>query len=90
MQAIVDSVFADYAPRAYWHWSNDALSVLSALPVRSYCVQYRESDLDFVGRLLAEDGLSWRVDQDDVDAPDGHTLVLFAVSTQDTTYCVVY
>ncbi|BBP02530.1 type VI secretion system Vgr family protein [Sulfuriferula nivalis] len=80
--AIVDSVFADYAPRAYWDWSNDALSLLSALPVRSYCVQYRESDLAFVTRLLAEDGLSWRVDQDDVDAPDGHTLVLFADSTQ--------
>jgi uncharacterized protein involved in type VI secretion and phage assembly len=75
-------VLADYAPRAYWHWSNDALSLLSALPVRSYCVQYRESDLDFVGRLLAEDGLSWRVDQDDVDAPDGHTLVLFSDSTE--------
>lgn len=82
VQAIVDSMFADYVPRAYWHWSNDALSLLSALPVRSYCVQYRESDLEFVTRLLAEDGLSWRVDQCDVDAPEGHTLVLFANSTE--------
>ena len=82
VQTIVDSVLADYAPRAYWHWSNDALSLLSGLPVRSYCVQYRESDLDFITRLLAEDGLSWRVDQDDVDAPDGHTLVLFSDSAE--------
>ncbi|WP_432721158.1 type VI secretion system Vgr family protein [Jeongeupia wiesaeckerbachi] len=27
---------------------------------RSYCLQYRESDLDFVQRLLAEEGLSYR------------------------------
>ncbi|MCA9712974.1 MAG: hypothetical protein KDK70_44525, partial [Myxococcales bacterium] len=26
---------------------------------RDYCVQYRESDLDFVARLLEEEGISW-------------------------------
>ncbi|MFC7421234.1 type VI secretion system Vgr family protein [Iodobacter arcticus] len=26
---------------------------------RSYCVQYRESDFDFITRLLAEEGLGW-------------------------------
>ncbi|WP_432721210.1 type VI secretion system tip protein TssI/VgrG [Jeongeupia wiesaeckerbachi] len=29
-------------------------------PVRSYCLQYRESDLDFVQRLLAEEGIAYR------------------------------
>ncbi|MBK6530952.1 MAG: hypothetical protein IPF99_15465 [Deltaproteobacteria bacterium] len=28
-------------------------------PARSYCVQYEETDLDFVQRILAEEGLSW-------------------------------
>ncbi|WP_300080700.1 type VI secretion system tip protein TssI/VgrG, partial [Propioniciclava sp.] len=59
-------------------------------PQRSYCLQYRETDLDFLTRLLAEEGIAWRYvhgpDPDlshrDADAPidDGvprHTLVLF-------------
>ena len=29
------------------------------LPVREYCVQYRESDLDFVMRLLQEEGIAF-------------------------------
>lgn len=29
-------------------------------PVRSYCLQYRESDLAFIQRLLAEEGISYR------------------------------
>jgi len=28
-------------------------------PVREYCVQYRESTLDFIRRLTAEEGISW-------------------------------
>ncbi|SMF12753.1 type VI secretion system Vgr family protein [Pseudogulbenkiania subflava] len=30
------------------------------LPPRSYCLQYRESDYDFIVRLLHEEGLGWR------------------------------
>jgi Rhs element Vgr protein len=75
---IVDAVFADYRPTARWRWSNETGSfMVDALP-RSYCCQYRESDLDFVLRLLAEEGLSWRVE----DTEDGHGLVLFADSSQ--------
>ncbi|WP_432722888.1 type VI secretion system tip protein TssI/VgrG [Jeongeupia wiesaeckerbachi] len=29
-------------------------------PVRSYCLQYRESDLDVISRLLAEEGIAYR------------------------------
>ncbi|WP_257999637.1 contractile injection system protein, VgrG/Pvc8 family, partial [Xanthomonas oryzae] len=42
---------------------------------RSYCVQYRESDLDFVQRLLAEEGLGWRL-QEAAPSPGGHQLVV--------------
>jgi uncharacterized protein involved in type VI secretion and phage assembly len=45
---------------------------------RSYCCQYRESDLDFVHRMLTEEVLSWRFEQND----DGPGVVLFADSSQ--------
>ncbi len=41
-------------------------------PPREYCVQYRESDLHFVLRLLAEDGIFFAFEH----GPDGHVLVL--------------
>ncbi|MDR3391952.1 MAG: type VI secretion system Vgr family protein [Sulfuriferula sp.] len=82
VNAIIDSVFADYAPHAHWQWSGDTGTVLRQLPPRSYCVQYRETDLDFVSRLLSEDGFSWRIEHDAPNAPSGHSLVIFADSTQ--------
>lgn len=39
---------------------------------RTYCVQYRESDLDFVSRLLEEEGIFYFFEH----RADGHTLVL--------------
>jgi type VI secretion system secreted protein VgrG len=39
---------------------------------REYCVQYRESDLDFVSRLLEEEGIFYSFEHTE----DGHTLVL--------------
>lgn len=74
---IVDDVFACYAPAARWRWSADTASYLAAVPPRSYCCQYREPDLDFVRRILAEEGLGWRFEQTE----DGPCLVLFANST---------
>ncbi len=38
--------------------SRNALS--KDYPVRSYCLQYRETDLAFIERLLAEEGISYR------------------------------
>jgi type VI secretion system secreted protein VgrG len=75
---IVDAVFAPYRPLAYWRWSEDAAPFMDGAVARGYCSQYRESDLDFVRRLLAEEGLSWRVEQ----ADDGPCVVLFADSTR--------
>ncbi|MDB5920654.1 MAG: Type secretion system tip protein VgrG, partial [Massilia sp.] len=46
--------------------------------VRSYCCQYRETDHDFVVRLLTEEGLAWRFEQFD----GSERMVLFA----DTSY----
>lgn len=88
VNAIVDSVFADYAPHARWQWSEDARRLLQQLPPRSYCVQYRETAFNFISRLLAEDGLSWRIEHNDPDAPDGYSLIIFADSTQ-TSACPV-
>jgi len=73
---IVDEVFGSYAPLAAWRWSDDALAELAAIPARSYCCQYRESDYDFVLRLLSEEGIGWRFE----DGEKEQTLVLFTDS----------
>lgn len=75
---IVDAVFEAYLPLARWRWSEEISSFMTDAMPRSYCCQYRESDLAFVRRLLAEEGLSWRFEQTD----DGPSMVLFADSSQ--------
>lgn len=75
---IVDAVFSAYLPSARWRWSGEVNAFMAGTLPRSYCCQYRETDLDFVRRLLAEEGLGWRIEQD----ATGHGLVLFADSTQ--------
>ncbi|SFG57694.1 Rhs element Vgr protein [Duganella sp. CF458] len=77
---IVDQVFARFAPYATWQWSDDARALLDAIPLRSYCCQYRESDYDFVRRLLTEEGCAWRC----ADGEEEQTLVLFADSSQQS------
>ncbi|WP_082672537.1 type VI secretion system Vgr family protein [Luteimonas abyssi] len=78
---IVEAVFAGYAPLAQWRLGDEVAGFVSETRPRSYCVQYRESDADFVARLLAEEGLGWRLEEDE-DAAGGHALVLFADSAQ--------
>jgi type VI secretion system secreted protein VgrG len=75
---IVESVFESYLPRARWRWSDEAGPFMDDAMPRSYCCQYRESDLNFVRRILTEEGLSWRFEQTD----DGPGAVLFADSSQ--------
>jgi len=74
---IIDEVFGAHAPAARWRWSEDAVAFMGGALPRSYCCQYRESDLAFVERLLAEEGLAWRFEQ----AQDGPEMVLFADTT---------
>lgn len=78
---IVEAVFARHSPHAAWAVSDEVMPFLADVPPRSYCVQYRESDLAFITRLLAEEGLGWRIEEH-ADAPGGHRVVLFADSTQ--------
>ncbi|MGK5056929.1 type VI secretion system Vgr family protein [Janthinobacterium sp. LB2P49] len=72
--AIVDEVLQAYAPHALWQWSDEVAQCMQQAGERSYCCQYRETDYDFVRRLLTEEGIAWRF--------DAHTLILFADSSQ--------
>ncbi|MDY7230918.1 type VI secretion system Vgr family protein [Hyalangium rubrum] len=53
------------------------LSLQGSYRKRDYCVQYRESDLDFVSRLLEEEGIFYSFEHTE----DAHTLVLNDAST---------
>src|SRR5690554_3002977 len=78
---IVEAVFAGYAPLAAWRLGDEVGPFLAQARPRSYCVQYRETDAAFIQRLLAEEGLGWRLEEDDGgEAAAGHRLVLFADS----------
>lgn len=74
---IVDAVFGEHGAAARWRWSDEVMPFMEAATPRSYCCQYRETDLAFVERLLAEEGLAWRFEQGE----DGPSMVLFADSS---------
>ncbi|WP_374600178.1 type VI secretion system Vgr family protein [Niveibacterium sp.] len=71
--AICDELFAGWQGQGklvpQWRWE---LSEPDALLPRSLCVQHGESDLAFVERLLAEEGLFYWFEH----AADSHTLVI--------------
>ena len=77
---IVEDVFATYGAVAKWRWSDETDPFMADAVGRSYCCQYRESDLDFVQRLLTEEGLAWRFEQTE----DGPGAVLFSDTAQLT------
>lgn len=79
VREIIDQIFTGYADYASWRFTSDAVQLLSAVRPRSYCVQYRESDFDFVLRLLAEEGLGYCFVEDEL-SPSGHRLVIFGDS----------
>lgn len=59
---VIAAVFAAHHPHAHWR-----VDVSESLRVRSLCTQYRETDLAFVQRLLAEEGLRYHFDHLDGD-----------------------
>lgn len=74
---ILGQVFADY-PEANW-----SSQVTQPLRTHSLATQYRETDLAFVSRLLAEEGLSFRFAHDqsaeagDESSHARHQLIIF-------------
>jgi type VI secretion system VgrG family protein len=75
---ICEQIFGFYrrdSTQPVWRWEVD----VSLYPKRSLTTQYQETDLAFVERLLAEEGIAYRFEhQGDRDAPTlgRHTLVL--------------
>ncbi len=65
-QDIISTVFSDRA------LTNYRFDLQSTLPKRDYCVQYRETDLNFVSRLLEEEGIYYYFQH----SKDKHELVL--------------
>jgi uncharacterized protein involved in type VI secretion and phage assembly len=51
------------------------LNLSRTYPVREYCVQYKESDWNFVQRLMSDEGISFYVDDGEKET-DRETLVL--------------
>jgi type VI secretion system secreted protein VgrG len=60
---IVDDLLGAYKPLTQWRWSGGTDAFIADMPPRSYCCQYRETDYEFVQRLLTEEGLAWRIEK---------------------------
>lgn len=65
---IIDQVMSDETTKAFKRALEDAGKYLP----REYCVQYRETDLNFISRLMEEEGLYYYFTQKDGE----HTFVL--------------
>lgn len=82
---IVDDVLSRHPALAIWRWDEGVADhVAQGLFARNggqraYCVQHRESDLDFLQRLLGEEGIAWRVEEC-TGAPAGHGIAFFVHS----------
>lgn len=63
---IIEEVLKDYPCASY------RFDLKTALPKRSLAMQYRESDFDFIARLLAEEGLNFHFLHEDTAAPAGN------------------
>ncbi|WP_431820154.1 type VI secretion system Vgr family protein [Burkholderia sp. F1] len=66
-EAILSKVFREYGQIASFEFR-----LSKATQNRSYCTQYRETDLEFVERLMQEDGLFFFFEH----AKDGHKLII--------------
>ncbi|KVQ67565.1 type IV secretion protein Rhs [Burkholderia ubonensis] len=66
-EAILSKVFREYGQIASFEFR-----LSKATQNRSYCTQYRETDLEFVERLMQEDGMFFFFEH----AKDGHKLII--------------
>jgi len=75
---IIGQVAADH-PELVWRSQAER-----PLRTRAVCTQYRESDYDFVHRLLSEEGLSYRFEHDQTESsePGVHHWVIFDAPTE--------
>ncbi|ATG21426.1 type VI secretion protein [Ralstonia pickettii] len=78
---IFEQVLSPYEPYASWRYAVGAEARMAAFGARSHIAQFRETDFHFVTRLLAEAGLGFTTIEDE-QASNGHTLLIFADSTQ--------
>jgi len=67
---VVERIFDDYPQASY------RVDVTQTLPTFPITTQYRQSDHDFVFRLLAEAGLAWRFEHSQ-EGEGNHALVIF-------------
>ncbi|QTQ35248.1 type VI secretion system Vgr family protein [Aromatoleum petrolei] len=78
LRGLCDALFEGYRMHANWRFD-----VTRTLRRRSLCIQHRESDLDFLLRLLAEEGISFRFEHEQTAQNDTaaerarHCMVLF-------------
>ncbi len=66
VQEIADAIFADFGVGAV-EWR-----LVGSYPKREYCVQYQESALAFISRLLEQEGIYYFIEPGD----DGDTVIL--------------
>ena len=72
----VDEIIAEVLGTTLADYGRTFRAELSeSYPVRDYCVQYRESDFDFVSRLLESEGIAYTFEPD--EAAGTETLVFF-------------
>jgi len=74
VREIVEAVFKDHEAVASYEFK-----LVRSYRKRNYCVQYRETDFNFVARLLEDEGIYWYFEHSEgahklilVDAPDAH------------------
>lgn len=82
---IVESVLLRYPDYADWRWSDEVAQFMADVRPRSYCIQYRETDLDFITRLLGSEGMGWFMEEN-AGSVAGHRMVMFADTTQTSAF----